>query len=265
MTPPAAPSIPPRRRVTVLLWLALAVLTGAMAVAVIPACGVVLPWNGRAIGFCDPPAPSPVSAPPELAALALHQRLLEEELHRVRLRLVQAPDCPEPMPEQAAIEPLPDPEPVAPIPPPPPRPPRQALPPQPDPPPGPPTPADDRLRIPDDVDETGDLEFLAGCWRTDPFRHRPTQSSPGISTYCFDSNGQGSLTFRRDGLLCEAPARVEILPGRGLRIWDADTRCNDGSAWFQDRLDCTTADNGVARCSGESSFDNRWTVNLHRA
>ena len=72
------------------------------------------------------------------------------------------------------------------------------------------------------------------------------------------------MTFRRDGVVCTAPARVEILPGGRLRIWDADTVCNDGTLWFQDRLDCTGGAGGVAQCSGESDGSVRWSVNMHR-
>lgn len=250
-----------------LLWLVLALMVGATAIAVIPACGIALPRADRQIGFCRPPPPATAPVPLELETLLVRQRLLEQEFHTLRLRLIQANACPAPEPETEVARldpPPPRPEPPIAIPAPPTTPARQALPAEPDPPQAPPPPEDDRLRIPDDVGETGDLGFLAGCWRTDPFRHRPSQSSPGMSVYCFDANGRGSLSFRRDGLVCEAPARVEILPGGRLRIWDADTTCNDGTAWHQDRLDCTATGDGVARCSGESSFDNRWSVNLHR-
>ena len=272
---PAVDDPPARRRhwFSGLLWLALALMVGATAVAVTPACGIALPWADRQFGFCHPPLQATATVPAELETLMVRQRLLEQEVDALRLRLIRAPACPAPEPEPepeperevAEFEP---PQPVSGPPPaipaPPAAPARQALPAVPDPPQAPSPPADDRLRIPDDVGDTGDLGFLAGCWRTDPFRHRPSQSSPGMSVYCFDAEGRGSLSFRRDGLVCEAPARVEILPGGRLRIWDADTTCNDGSDWYQDRLDCSATGDGIARCSGESSFDNRWTVYLHR-
>ncbi len=219
--------------------------------------------------------------------MATH-RMLERELHRLRLQLALVPDCPttEVSPETAAVPPptlpvAPDPVPTPEPDPPPPEPEMAAAPPfeppqpasrptapprpVPPPPPEPDTaPPDDRLRIPEDVDRTRDLTFLAGCWRTDPFRHSPAQGSPGTSTYCFDAEGRGSLTFRRSGIACTAPAHVEILPGGRLRIWDANTVCNDGTLWFQDRLDCAGAGGGVAQCSGESDGDVRWVVNLHR-
>ena len=261
---PGPPARRRRRWVVGVLWLSLALVIGSTAAAVIPACGVALPWGDRRLDFCRPPPPAVAAVPPALDALLIRQRLLEEQLQQVRLRLASAPPCPAAEPEVAALDPpstAPRPLPAIPVPPTVPE--RQALPATPDPPAAAP-PEDDRLRIPDDIGRTGDLGFLAGCWRTDPFRHWRIQPSPGISTYCFDANGRGSLTFRRDRLVCEAPARVEVLPGGRLRIWDADTTCNDGSDWYQDRLDCTAAGDGVARCSGESSFNNRWTVNLHR-
>lgn len=316
---PASSTTPQRARrlawLGAALWGTLALTTGAIAFAVMPACGIALPGGYALFDLCPAPAPESPEDPDDLRRLALHQQALRRELDRQRLRLADAPACPqppprreievaqappdpppapaveaeppplppqpvperEPEPESQVRDPPPEPpllppRPVArpaapPRPPPPPAPPQPEPPqPEPDPPPPavPPPPPDDRLRIPEDVDRTRDLAFLAGCWRTDPFRHTASQGSPGVSTYCFDANGRGRLSFRRDGIVCDAPARVEILPGGRLRIWDADTLCNDGRPWYQDRLDCAPRGDGVAQCSGESTLVNRWTVNLHR-
>lgn len=123
----------------------------------------------------------------------------------------------------------------------------------------PPPPADDRMRIPE---RPADMAFAQGCWRTDPFQHSPVHA-PGVSTYCFDAEGRGSLTFRRAGMTCRAPARLTRNPDGTLSIVDADTTCSDGSAWFADRLICRPGAGGVAVCSGVS-VGTRWNVNLHR-
>ena len=116
---------------------------------------------------------------------------------------------------------------------------------------------------------TTDLSFLEGCWRTDPFRHFSGQGDSGVSTYCFDRNGRGTLVYRRGNRSCRAPAQARYDPGGALRIVDADSRCDDGSPWGQDRLNCRQSSGGVAVCSGEGTNPgsgrlDQWSVNLHR-
>jgi hypothetical protein len=124
----------------------------------------------------------------------------------------------------------------------------------------PPRPPDDRMRMP--TAPTNDYSFLKGCWRTDFFKHSPEQVG-GTTTYCFDADGKGTMTFRnRDGRVCRSPARAQF-SGNSLRIVDADTRCSDGGSWWADHLDCRSDQGNVARCSGRSQ-DHRWSVNLHR-
>jgi hypothetical protein len=110
---------------------------------------------------------------------------------------------------------------------------------------------------------------MEGCWRTDPFRHRRDQPEPGVSTYCFDRNGRGSLDFRVEGRSCRAPAQAQYAPDATLRIVDSDTRCSDGSPWAADHLDCRASAGGVASCHGDSRHPltgrpEEWSVNLHR-
>src|SRR5207244_2638674 len=83
-------------------------------------------------------------------------------------------------------------------PPAPPAPPRVEPAPQP-----PPRPPDDKLRIPSAP--TNDYSFMQGCWRTDPFQHERGYQ-PGISTYCFDSGGNGRLEWRRGRTACRTGA-----------------------------------------------------------
>ncbi|MBL8675376.1 MAG: hypothetical protein JNL07_10845 [Rhodospirillales bacterium] len=149
----------------------------------------------------------------------------------------------------------------------PPEPPKPPKPPEPQvaaKPPDPPKPPDDRMRMPDKP--TGDYSFLKGCWRTDPFKHRPEHTESGVSTYCFDDKGRGTLTFRRGARTCRTPATARF-EGGTLRIKDGDTTCSDGAAWSQDRLDCTRGADDVAICRGEAQGPtgmDRWQVRLHR-
>ncbi len=112
-----------------------------------------------------------------------------------------------------------------------------------------------------------DTEFAVGCWRTDPFRHRPG-APPGISQYCFDRNGNGNLVFYREaqGEICGAFATIRR-SGNRIRIDDSDSRCSVGQRdmgpWYADHLDCVPDPNGVIMCRGVSQGAS-WTVRLYR-
>ena len=94
-------------------------------------------------------------------------------------------------------------------------------------------PNDDRLRMPSAP--SNDYSFMAGCWRTDPFRHETMQPQPGISSYCFDATGNGQLEWRRGRTACRTRAHSRY-EGSILKLRDADTTCNDGSHWYADQL-----------------------------
>jgi hypothetical protein len=141
--------------------------------------------------------------------------------------------------------------------------PRPAPPPAPVP-PVPRAPSDNRLRMPSQP--TNDYSFMAGCWRTDPFRHETVQRQPGISSYCFNSRGQGELEWRRGRTACRTRAQAQF-NGMNLALRDADTTCNDGSHWYADQLMCQRGADNVANCSGNSMGalgPTSWTVNLHK-
>ncbi len=125
-------------------------------------------------------------------------------------------------------------------------------------------PNDDRLRLPDAP--TANYSFLQGCWRTDPFRHELRQTQPGVSSYCFDANGNGQLEWRRGRTACRTRAQARY-EGAVLRLRDADTTCNDGLNWYADQLVCRRGADAVASCSGSSRGPLgpvNWTVNLHK-
>ena len=115
-------------------------------------------------------------------------------------------------------------------------------------------------------DKPGDLASLKGCWRTDPFRHE-AHRAPGVSRYCFDANGRGTLEFTRgDGQSCRAPARIRFDGANRLVVDDAGGQCNNGP-WYPDVLNCQGDAQRVVRCTGFSDTPagrNTWTVALHR-
>jgi hypothetical protein len=130
--------------------------------------------------------------------------------------------------------------------------------------PPPQRPSDGRLRMPSTP--TRDFSFMQGCWRTDPFKHEALQMQPGVSSYCFDSSGNGSLEWRRGRTACRTRAHA-VFNGPNLALRDQDTTCNDGSHWYADQLVCRRGANDVADCYGRSQGafgPTAWIVNLHR-
>jgi hypothetical protein len=206
-----------------------------------------------------PPDPLPVlktSLSGEQArekALRLELSAIDEELKK-RVAACKPLEPPKPPPQAALAPPPPPPPPPAarPITPPALRDPQQSY------------PSDNRLRLPSGP--TNNFAFLQGCWRTDPFYHERVQAQPGVSTYCFGSNGGGQLEWRRGRTACRTRAQANY-SGSALLLRDSDTNCNDGSQWYSDQLVCRPGADNVAFCSGESrgTFGRAtWTVNLHK-
>ena len=270
---PAGAAVLVRERFPWLFWLLaalLAIVALMLASYLLRQCMPVPP--DVTVSRLPPEAPPPAQPAPPDPTIGLQGDLerARDEDGKLRATLASLRDefarryaqckAPEPPPRQPdpprVVERKPDP---------PPKPPER----KPDPPPKPqverkpeppPKPPDDRMRMPSAP--TNDFSFLKGCWRTDVFQHHPTHV-PGTTTYCFDANGRGTMTFRyNDGRTCRAPAQARFM-GNTLRIVDSDTRCSDGGNWSADHLDCRSDQGTVARCSGQSQ-GNRWTVNLHR-
>jgi hypothetical protein len=202
-----------------------------------------------------PPDPKPAlkaafsSEEARARALKVELALIEAELKK-RIADCKPPEPPKPPPQVALAQPQPQPPKPAPAPAPPPRP--------------APRPNDDRLRMPSVP--SNDYSFMAGCWRTDPFRHETIQPQPGISSYCFDATGNGQLEWRRGRTACRTRAYSRY-EGSVLKLRDADTTCNDGSRWYADQLLCRRGSDDVAQCTGtsRSAFGPvSWTVNLHK-
>jgi hypothetical protein len=213
-----------------------------------------------------PPAPAvPEAAPDPLPALkaAFSAEQSRGKVLQVELSLAEAelkkriadckpPEPPKPPPQVAIAPPAPRPAPPKTAPDPPAPPPAQR------------SPSDNRLRLP--PAPTNNYSFMQGCWRTDPFRHEVFQPQPGVSSYCFDANGNGQLEWRRGRTACRTRAQARF-EGAILRLRDADTICNDGSTWYADQLVCQRGADNVALCSGSSRSPRgpvTWTVNLHK-
>jgi hypothetical protein len=213
-------------------------------------------------GGLAPPAPPPAANPlpamkASLSTEEARTKALQLELATIQGELKKrVADCrpPEPpKPPQIANAVPPPPPKATPAPAPAPPPPAQ-----------PQRPADGRMRIP--TTPTNDFSFMAGCWRTDPFKHERVQMQTGVSSYCFDASGNGSLEWRRGRTACRTRARAAF-NGPNLALRDQDTTCNDGSHWYADQLVCQRGNDNVADCFGRSQGafgPTSWIVNLHR-
>ena len=272
--PPSSPSLPALRpATTVIPWarslaaalpLLLLVLAGAW---LLRGCLPVDPAVTLATREGPPAPPAPPATPDpspvlkaSLATEASRARVLSVELSLVEAELKKRiADCKPPQPPK---EPAKPPQ-VAVAPPPTPTTPPKTVAPTP-PPASTQRPGDDRLRLPS---PTGNMSFLEGCWRTDPFRHERNQPQAGVSTYCFDASGNGQLEWRRGRTACRTRAQARF-EGAVLRLRDADTTCNDGSRWYADQLVCQRGADDVAQCSGSSRGGTfgptTWTVNMHK-
>jgi len=216
-----------------------------------------------------PPAP-PAPPPPPDVTPAMKASLSSEEARARALRRELAAIEGELKKRIVACKPSePPPQIAKELPKEPPKPPQVAAVPQPKPPPPPAQPrpqppSDGRMRMP--AGPTSDYSFMQGCWRTDPFKHETAQGQAGVSSYCFDANGNGSLEWRRGRTACRTRARAQF-NGPNLALRDADTTCNDGSHWYADQLVCRRGAHDVADCTGRSqgrSGPVSWIVNLHR-
>ena len=210
-----------------------------------------------------PPAPPAAEPPPDptpalKAAFSTEQS--RERILKVELSLVEAelkkriadckpPEQPKPPPQVAVAPPPPKPAP-APAPAPTPAP-RQTR------------PNDDRLRLPA---PTNDYSFMSGCWRTDPFRHEPMQGQPGVSSYCFDANGNGQLEWRRGRTACRTRARRASMARRcaSATAIRRATTARAGTPTSSSASAAPTTSRNAAAARRAGSARSTWTVNLHK-
>ncbi|MBS0521556.1 MAG: hypothetical protein JSR90_22865 [Proteobacteria bacterium] len=114
---------------------------------------------------------------------------------------------------------------------------------------------------------TGDVSFLAGCWRTEPFRYA---HQTGVTTYCFGANGSGRFLYKRLTQLdysCAATAQASYR-GPQLRFHSSDMTCSDGSTAYPADLDCSRGVDATATCvaTAETATGREtWSVRLRRA
>ena len=141
----SGPREPRRWLWTVPLWIALLLVLGGVGWRGVAGCGIAWVDGTPILDYCPEP-PEPDRRPVILAAEREREDTLEDTLHRLRLAMINAPDCPEPPEPPIEVAQLPEPEPEPDPPPPEPEPEIEPPPPtrvperRPDPPPLPPQP-----------------------------------------------------------------------------------------------------------------------------
>lgn len=217
------------------------------------------------------PAALPESGfdPAELYRAQGREDALRAELERLRkeyetrLWLCDKQAQAEPAPEPPAAEPETDPVPSVPklalpeLPPDPPPKPKPETKPQPKPEakpqPKPETkPQPDVMVIPENP---SNLEFLEGCWYAQTGLKSTRTKMPISVKYCFDKNGNGSITLierdkkGRELQRCRGGARATLSGGQ-LYINDLGAVCPNGGRYEKERITCRNADSSQALCTG---------------
>ena len=238
------------KALAILLWAAFAALVVTIGAVLLPACGLLAPLStivpGTGWNFCAPSPAALAGATNETLSRRAQQLQLEVARQTLACLTMSGP------PRQPAGPASPRP-PATEI----------AKPATPQPSVTPPTAGVAGMPAP-----TGDYAFLKGCWQSDPFRHSTTEPM-GLSTYCFDENGVGELEFRRvdqTDYSCRLIARANA-QGEQVRLQDSDGRCNDGTPWYADNLECTRGTGDITECRGTSATPNgngSFALRLHR-
>lgn len=204
-----------RPSIIVMATAALALLVMGVALPVLPACGLRLPFGLGQWQLCPAPlqARAPADRTPERAAL-----LAQIEALQSRLAALQC----QPAPPRAAEAP-PEPPPETPLPP-------QTI-------------------------EEGDVAALEGCWAlassygtVDP----KTGAAVAFAEWqlCFDASGAGQEKMRgTDGTTCEGPVQAGF-DAEGALVIDepGDLACSNGYSIYRRQVRCTVNGAGIAQC-----------------
>ena len=267
--PSDAPAPPPRtgyRWLPLLLWLVFTALCLVIALDLLYACGMGLPWQASMrpllIDYC--PAAMATTEPSKLGELESQNQILQGQLDRLlgaitarRQQCAEAAgggrarpvnDLPTPIPMPTAALPI-----VSETPPPLPA----------DTPSAPPVALDTPIQIPT---ETDSLASLAGCWGG------PAAMKDGKQiqeSFCFDATGQGVVTIEKPGgVVCKGRLKVRLAkPGPKLVIDRYEgAQCPDGDSFSPIEVTCAPDRRGQTQCSGRFEADGGrpWDIELRR-
>lgn len=125
-------------------------------------------------------------------------------------------------------------------------------------------PEDEDLVIPEDAPETGDMEFLMGCWLSETGLVNMDTGEPVTVQYCFDENGEGIREIQDVRGACSGLAHATMGADGVLRIQADPSPCDFGAVSYIDSLvTCRTGQDRKAVCHGEEGGDT-WDAHFTR-
>lgn len=232
--------------VTVLLWIAFAILVTAALWILLAACGLAWPGGRPMLVFCPVDvAARPVD--PLLLAEQERERVLQGSIRDLEIALLERPYCAPPPQPQAQLQPEPEPEPEA----------------EPEP----------ELPSIEDAIREGDEHALAGCWvLTSDFTmenfntHEPMPVQDWEICFTNDGHGSQAMSFA-SGIQCRGRASAAFPDDRTLQIDDAGMTCPGFGRTIASTTICRLDSDGSARCltkDAGSSDEGASTVTIRR-
>ena len=120
------------------------------------------------------------------------------------------------------------------------------------------------LDIPDDAEETGNLDFLEGCWISETGLTNRDTGQPVTVRYCFDAYGNGSREVLDMRGPCYGGAYAQMQPDGSLVIHAGDAGCSFGGVSYVDGLiTCVEGADGKTHCNGQGGGVN-WNSHFTR-
>jgi hypothetical protein len=244
------------------LMLVLGLLLAVFFWQVLGACGLALPGGRPILLFC-PIATTAAARPDPLAAERARQGVIEDEIRRLELALLQRPVCapggaggrPVPIGPAGTAETQPSGPDVPDVPTTPAAPEQQAERPPASEEAPPEVPAQQAEAIPEEKWDERDVSFLEGCWTLDAslaFRREGTEIVDRTTGWsmCFGADGRGTQKVSYSGgEECEVPIESRFLPDGQLEIDDAGpVDCSGPFTMYPQTRTCARVDAQEAIC-----------------
>ena len=120
------------------------------------------------------------------------------------------------------------------------------------------------LEIPQEALESGSIEFLNGRWNSSTTLIDSDTGRPIELEYGFQ-DGAGTVTLKRDGVVCTGKTAASVQNGR-LVISDADDiTCPDGTRYRGSRVECSVNAQGQADCSGSYPTGDTFSTRIRKS